>query len=60
MNAAIMAGRWIRSAAVDDHRGRHWQANPDPRGRPAVGTEPASLYAGAALPCHPHPHHPRP
>lgn len=48
LNAAILAGRWIRSAAVDDHRGRHWQANPDSRGRSAVGTESASLYAGAA------------
>ncbi|MCA2176401.1 lantibiotic modifying-like protein [Nonomuraea glycinis] len=48
MTAAIMAGRWIRSAAVDDERGRHWRANPDPRGRAAVDTEPDSLYAGAA------------
>ncbi|MEU7853359.1 lanthionine synthetase LanC family protein [Nonomuraea sp. NPDC049141] len=46
--AAIMAGRWIRSAAVDDERGRHWRANPDPRGRSALAPEPASLYAGAA------------
>ncbi|MFC4059224.1 lanthionine synthetase LanC family protein [Planomonospora corallina] len=48
LTAAIMAGRWIRSAAVDDGRGRHWRANPDPRGRSALTAEPASLYAGAA------------
>ncbi|HUR04754.1 MAG TPA: lanthionine synthetase LanC family protein [Nonomuraea sp.] len=48
LTAAIMAGRWIRSAAVDDERGRHWRANPDPRGRSALAAEPASLYAGAA------------
>ncbi|MBG0822668.1 lantibiotic modifying-like protein [Planomonospora sp. ID91781] len=48
LTAAVMAGRWIRSAAVDDGRGRHWKANPDPRGRSALAAEPASLYAGAA------------
>lgn len=48
LTAAIMAGRWIRTAAVDDARGRYWQANPDPRGRSAVAPEPASLYSGAA------------
>ncbi|MER6942904.1 lanthionine synthetase LanC family protein [Nonomuraea sp. NPDC000554] len=47
LTAAIMAGRWIRSAAVDDEHGRHWRANPDVRGRSAVAPEPASLYAGA-------------
>ncbi|MGV9329397.1 lanthionine synthetase LanC family protein [Streptosporangium sandarakinum] len=48
LTAAIMAGRWIRSAAVDDERGRHWRANPDARGRSALSPEPGSLYAGAA------------
>ncbi|WP_157247533.1 lanthionine synthetase LanC family protein [Nonomuraea typhae] len=48
LNAAILAGRWIRTAAHDDERGRRWQANPDRRGRAAVAAEPASLYAGAA------------
>ncbi|TDD39530.1 lantibiotic modifying-like protein [Nonomuraea terrae] len=46
--AAVMAGRWIRSAAVDDERGRRWKANPDPRGTSAVTPEPWSLYSGAA------------
>jgi lantibiotic modifying enzyme len=47
--AAILAGRWIRGAAVDDGRGRRWVANPDARGRSALSAaEPASLYAGAA------------
>lgn len=48
LTAAIAAGRWIRSAAVDDERGRHWRPNPDLRGRTALTPEPASLYAGAA------------
>ncbi|WP_336209405.1 lanthionine synthetase LanC family protein [Nonomuraea sp. LPB2021202275-12-8] len=48
LTAAILAGRWIRSAAVDDEHGRHWRANPDPRGRSAVTAEPWSLYSGAA------------
>ncbi|WP_068924061.1 lanthionine synthetase LanC family protein [Planobispora rosea] len=48
LTAAVAAGRWVRSAAVDDERGRHWRANPDPRGGSAVTPEPASLYAGAA------------
>ncbi|MFI7438899.1 lanthionine synthetase LanC family protein [Nonomuraea indica] len=48
LSAAILAGRWIRSAAVDDERGRWWQANPDTRGRSAVTAEPWSLYSGAA------------
>ncbi|GAA3447140.1 hypothetical protein Pve01_52650 [Planomonospora venezuelensis] len=48
LTAAIMAGHWIRSAAVDDGRGRHWRANPDARGRSAAAGGPASLYAGAA------------
>jgi hypothetical protein len=48
LTAAVMTGHWIRSAAVDDERGRHWQANPDPGGRSALAAEPASLYAGAA------------
>lgn len=46
--AAVLAARWIRSAAVDDELGRLWQANPDPRGRSAVTPEPWSLYSGAA------------
>ncbi|MEV5408886.1 lanthionine synthetase LanC family protein [Thermopolyspora sp. NPDC052614] len=46
--AAILAGRWIRAAAVDDEHGRFWRPNPDPRGRSAVTPEPASLYSGAA------------
>ncbi|WP_433380015.1 lanthionine synthetase LanC family protein [Streptosporangium sp. CA-115845] len=45
---AVEAARWIRSAAVDDERGRHWQANPDPRGRAAMPDHPLSLYSGAA------------
>ncbi|GIH93446.1 lanthionine synthetase LanC family protein [Planobispora siamensis] len=48
LDAAVMAARWIRSAAVDEERGRHWRANPDPDGRSAMSHEPASLYAGAA------------
>lgn len=48
LTAAIMAGRWIRSAAVDDVRGRHWRANPDAHGRSAAAGDAASLYAGAA------------
>ncbi|MFI7702245.1 lanthionine synthetase LanC family protein [Nonomuraea sp. NPDC049480] len=49
LTAAIMAGRWIRSAAVDDGPGRRWSANPDVRGRSALtAAEPGSLYAGAA------------
>lgn len=48
LNAAILAGRWIRSAAADDEHGRHWRPNPDHRGRSAVAPQPASLYAGAA------------
>ncbi|MET8141075.1 lanthionine synthetase LanC family protein [Sphaerisporangium sp. NPDC005288] len=46
--AAISTGRWIRSAAVDDERGRHWRANPDPGRRSARSGRPGSLYAGAA------------
>ncbi|GAA3846064.1 hypothetical protein GCM10022226_81950 [Sphaerisporangium flaviroseum] len=46
--AAVMAGRWIRSAAVDDERGRHWRPNPDPRRDSAGSGRPGSLYAGAA------------
>jgi len=45
---AVGAARWIRSAAVDDERGRHWLANPDPRGRAAMPNHPLSLYSGAA------------
>ncbi|GII00109.1 lanthionine synthetase LanC family protein [Planobispora takensis] len=49
LTAAVSAGRWIRRAAVDGEHGRHWKANPDPRGRSALNpAEPASLYAGAA------------
>ncbi|GII60704.1 hypothetical protein Skr01_07890 [Sphaerisporangium krabiense] len=48
LTTAIMAGRWIRSAAVDDERGRHWVANPDPRRQSARSGQPASLYAGVA------------
>lgn len=47
VTAAIMAGRWIRQAAVDDARGRHWRAHPDRDGRAAIAAEPASLYGGA-------------
>ncbi|WP_327046457.1 lantibiotic modifying-like protein [Microbispora sp. NBC_01189] len=48
LTAAIMAGRWIRAAAVDDERGRRWRANPDPYGRPATAGGPVSLHSGAA------------
>ncbi|MEV4475593.1 lanthionine synthetase LanC family protein [Nonomuraea salmonea] len=48
LTAAILAGRWVRSAAVDDEHGRWWQANPDTRGASAVTAEPWSLYSGAA------------
>ncbi|MFI6633709.1 lanthionine synthetase LanC family protein [Nonomuraea fuscirosea] len=48
LTAAIMAGRWIRSAAIDDEHGRRWLANPDARGASAVTSEPWSLYSGAA------------
>ncbi|MGP3962172.1 lanthionine synthetase LanC family protein [Nonomuraea sp. 3N208] len=49
LTAAVLAGRWIRAAAVDDAHGRTWLANPDARGRSALSAaEPASLYAGAA------------
>ncbi|MEW9552142.1 lanthionine synthetase LanC family protein [Nonomuraea sp. NPDC050783] len=49
LTAAIMAGRWIRTAARDDASGRTWEANPDARGRSALAApEPGSLYAGAA------------
>lgn len=48
ITAAITAARWVRSAAVDDETGRHWRANPDPRGRSAGAGSPSSLYAGAA------------
>jgi lantibiotic modifying enzyme len=48
LTAAITAGRWIRSAAADDGRGRHWRANPDPGGRSARSGQPGSLYAGVA------------
>ncbi len=46
--AAAGAARWIRSAAVDDERGRPWRANPDLRGRAALPGQPLSLYSGAA------------
>ncbi|MEU0518127.1 lanthionine synthetase LanC family protein [Streptosporangium sp. NPDC006007] len=46
--ASVGAARWIRSAAVDDERGRHWNANPDPRGGAALPGRPFSLYSGAA------------
>ncbi|MFC5834250.1 lanthionine synthetase LanC family protein [Nonomuraea insulae] len=48
LTAAILAGRWIRSAAIDDEHGRRWLANPDSRGASAVTAEPWSLYSGAA------------
>ncbi|MER7209616.1 lanthionine synthetase LanC family protein [Streptosporangium sp. NPDC000239] len=48
LRAATEAARWIRSAAVDDERGRHWKANPDPRGKAALTGHPLSLYSGAA------------
>ena len=49
LTAAILAGRWIRTAARDDAAGRTWAANPDARGRSALAApDPASLYAGAA------------
>ncbi|MFF0772554.1 lanthionine synthetase LanC family protein [Nonomuraea wenchangensis] len=49
LTAAILAGRWIRTAARDDAAGRTWAANPDARGRSALAApEPASLYAGSA------------
>ncbi|WP_230984229.1 lanthionine synthetase LanC family protein [Microbispora oryzae] len=48
MTAAILAARWVRSAAVDDGRERHWLANPDPRGRSAGAGHSSSLYSGAA------------
>ncbi|MFC4005921.1 lanthionine synthetase LanC family protein [Nonomuraea purpurea] len=48
LTAAILAGRWIRDAAVDDEHGKRWLANPDPRGGSAVSPEPWSLYSGAA------------
>ncbi|GAA1295612.1 hypothetical protein Psi02_11360 [Planotetraspora silvatica] len=46
--AAVMAARWVRSAAADDALGRHWAANPDPQGRSAKAGHPSSLYSGAA------------
>ncbi len=48
LRAAVLAGRWIRSAAVDDSLGRRWQANPDPHGRSASAGPSSSLYAGTA------------
>jgi lantibiotic modifying enzyme len=48
LTAAILAGRWIRSAAADDEHGRRWLANPDPHGGSAVTSAPWSLYSGAA------------
>ncbi|TYB56161.1 lantibiotic modifying-like protein [Nonomuraea sp. PA05] len=48
LTAAILAGRWIRSAATDDEHGRRWRANPDTRGASAVTAEPWSLYSGGA------------
>ncbi|MGC5016023.1 lanthionine synthetase LanC family protein [Streptosporangium sp. DT93] len=45
---AVEAARWIRAAAVEDGRGRHWRANPDPHGRAAMPDHPLSLYSGAA------------
>ncbi|MFJ2032178.1 lanthionine synthetase LanC family protein [Streptosporangium sp. NPDC087985] len=48
LRTAVNAARWIRSAAVDGERGRHWQANPDVRGRSALPGQPLSLYSGAA------------
>ncbi|MEU6997920.1 lanthionine synthetase LanC family protein [Nonomuraea sp. NPDC046570] len=46
IEAAVQAGRWIRSAAVDDARGRHWLAGAG--GAAALPHRPASLYSGAA------------
>lgn len=44
--AAILAGRWIRTAAVDDVGGRRWRANPDARARSAlVAARPAQWAA---------------
>lgn len=44
--AAILAGRWIRTAAVDDVGGRRWRANPDARARSAlVAARPAQWTA---------------
>ncbi|GGK89775.1 hypothetical protein Sme01_50140 [Sphaerisporangium melleum] len=48
LSAAITTGRWIRSAGIDDARGRHWLANPDPGRRSARSGRPGSLYAGVA------------
>jgi hypothetical protein len=48
LTAAVSTARWIRSAGVDGEHGRHWVANPDPHGRSAVGSQPRSLYSGAA------------
>ncbi len=48
LTAAILAGRWIRAAAVDDERGRRWLANPDPHGTSAVTPQAWSLHSGAA------------
>ncbi|MEU7916094.1 lanthionine synthetase LanC family protein [Microbispora bryophytorum] len=47
LTAAIMAGRWIRTAAVDDESGRRWRANPDPHGRAAPPGGPAPLYSAS-------------
>lgn len=44
LEAATRAGRWIRSNAVADARGRHWHAGE----RAALPHRPASLYSGAA------------
>ncbi|WP_067135756.1 lanthionine synthetase LanC family protein [Microtetraspora malaysiensis] len=52
ITAAVMAARWVRSAAVDHgrgpDRGRHWEPNPDPRGRSAMAGDRFSLYSGSA------------
>ncbi|RBQ19308.1 lantibiotic modifying-like protein [Spongiactinospora rosea] len=55
LEAAVLAGRWIRSAAVEEpsrhaaeQRVLSWRANPDPGGRSAAAGPSHSLYAGAA------------
>ncbi|GAA5077691.1 lantibiotic modifying enzyme [Thermocatellispora tengchongensis] len=48
LEAAVLAARWIRGAAVDDELGRWWRPNPDAQGRSALPDASASIYAGAA------------
>ncbi|MDF5757109.1 lanthionine synthetase LanC family protein [Spongiactinospora sp. TRM90649] len=60
LEAAVLAGRWIRSAAVDEparilsgttrweSAGRVWRGNPDPGGQSAAAGPSHSLYAGSA------------